>query len=606
MKKSRFASIWIPVLLAGVFLVTACEPQPPAERPAGAETSNPENTAAPSGQVVLAQNLTVLDPATIELMAPVEQGTVTAAALETQTGGVITFPGATKSRIALNPGDVLAAGVTNKTPFGLLRKVTDVNETPAGVEVATEQATLEDAIVEGEFEDHAILELPPSSAQANPGRRGAMQVMAHPAAAQWVIPLKDVVLWDADHDPSTKGDQILASGEILITPEYDFHVKISGISMQKLEFKNKTTIKSTVKIHAERDFVNIHGSIPVYHHFFAPREIPVAGLPVVITPELNVYLGLDGQVSVGISTGVMHTAEITIGANYANGKWDIPKDFNSHFDVIAPTVKNKWQARAYARPRLDLWLYGWKGPYGQLDGYFELDLSPLNNPWWVMYGGIDAEIGVEFKVFKFLKAVKFSQKFQIYRKMIAQAAVSAGSQTPTPQAAPFTVVYDLIGGAPLANWTNVAGPIPWSYSDVDRRGFAMFRPNVRMEDGNVYDPALETHPEWVPGGIISGAYTDIQASGYIVQPQDVFDAVFGFMENARAGEAVFRVMIRPEHGPNEWIGEVPDSYDGQLKDMVIPLAPWAGQRADFILRVDAESSPDQDWATWVVAQIERP
>jgi hypothetical protein len=175
-----------------------------------------------------------------------------------------------------------------------------------------------------------------------------------------------------------------------------------------------------------------------------------------------------------------------------------------------------------------------------------------------------------------------------------------------PPPGQFSVVYDLIAAAELAHWTNVAGSIPWSTSDVDPRGFVMHRPNVRMEDGNVYVHSLETHPEMVPGGIISGAYTDIHASGYIVQPQDVFDAVFGFMENAPAGDATFRVMIRPDNGPNEWIGEVTDTYDGKLKEMVISLAPWAGQHADFILRVDAGPSPDQDWATWVVAQIERP
>lgn len=602
MKKSLFSSTCIPVLLVGVLLVTACAPQTPPETAPVPEATNQENTVETPGQIVVAQNLAILDPSTIELMAPVEQNTVTAAALDAVPGGIITFPGATKSMINLDQGDVLVSGVTDKTPFGLLRKVIDVSETPAGLEISTEQATLEDAIEEGEFSDSAVLELPPGSAQSNPQGRGLMKVMPHPASAQIRIPLNNTVLWDADNNPKTKGDQVIANGDILIKPEYDFHVKISGFSMQKLEFKNKTTVTSTIQIRSDVDFVDLHPSVRVYHQRFKTREIQVGPLPVVITPILNVYLGLDGEVSIGISTGVMHTAEITIGADFENGKWDLPRDFSSHFDVSAPTVKRKSLARVYARPRLDLWLYGEIGPYGQVDGYFELDLSPLNTPWWVMYGGIDAEVGVKFKNFKFLNKANFSKKFQIYRNMIAQAAVGAGGQ-PAPQ---FTVVYDLVAAAELANWTTGAGQIPWSSSDTDSRGFVMHRPNVRMEDGNVYDHALETHPEWVNGGTISGTYTDISYAGYIVQPQDVFDAVFGFMENAQAGEATFRVMIRPDNGPNEWIGEVTDSYDGLLKEMVIPLAPWAGQHADFILRVDAGASPDQDWATWVVAQIERP
>jgi hypothetical protein len=132
MKKFLFSSTWMPVFLVAVLLVSACEPQTPVETAAPAETTSQENTEGSPGQIVLAPNLAILDPASIELMAPVEQNTVTATALDELTGGVITFPGATKSMIALDQGDVLVADVTNKTPFGLLRKVTDVSETPAG------------------------------------------------------------------------------------------------------------------------------------------------------------------------------------------------------------------------------------------------------------------------------------------------------------------------------------------------------------------------------------------------------------------------------------------------------------------------------------------
>jgi hypothetical protein len=170
---------------------------------------------------------------------------------------------------------------------------------------------------------------------------------------------------------------------------------------------------------------------------------------------------------------------------------------------------------------------------------------------------------------------------------------------------PPMIVYDLVASANKAYWESGAGGLPWPGSEVDDRGFAINRDGFRMEDGLIHGLTLETHPQWVPGGFIDGAFTDIYSSGYTVASNDTFVAVVGFLENANAGEVTFKVMIRAQGSENQWIGQVTDTYDSQLKEMRIPLAPWAGRRADFILWVDAGASSGQDWATWVIARIER-
>jgi hypothetical protein len=93
--------------------------------------------------------------------------------------------------------------------------------------------------------------------------------------------------------------------------------------------------------------------------------------------------------------------------------------------------------------------------------------------------------------------------------------------------------------------------------------------------------------------------------GYEVKVGEHFFARVGLLQGANAGKVKFRVMIRPEGGPNTWIAAVNDSYDGKIKTIDVLLQAYVGKKADFILEVQANGSSDQDWATWVEAKIIR-
>ena len=95
------------------------------------------------------------------------------------------------------------------------------------------------------------------------------------------------------------------------------------------------------------------------------------------------------------------------------------------------------------------------------------------------------------------------------------------------------------------------------------------------------------------------------ASTYTVQSSDHFYSKVGFIKGAAAGDVRFRVMIRTDAG-NTWIADVSKVYNGSLTTIDIPLSAYAGHKADFILRVDANNtSATQDWATWIGTSITR-
>lgn len=170
---------------------------------------------------------------------------------------------------------------------------------------------------------------------------------------------------------------------------------------------------------------------------------------------------------------------------------------------------------------------------------------------------------------------------------------------------PVAVVYDLVDKANLASWSSAGGNITFGGPDTDTKGFVLWRNNFKLNDNTTPSRVLETHPQWVANGRISGTFTDIYNSGYTVQASDKINGKIGFLNGGASGNATFKIMIRPQGGPNTWIVTMPLAYAEGTKSFSQSLAAYVGKRADFIIEVDAGASAGQDWAVWQDLRIIR-
>ena len=174
----------------------------------------------------------------------------------------------------------------------------------------------------------------------------------------------------------------------------------------------------------------------------------------------------------------------------------------------------------------------------------------------------------------------------------------------------IAVVYDFVTQASSpsvdVSWVSGSGNLSFPGAQDDPKGFACYRTSIALEDNNVYDKVLETHPEWIDNGMISGTYLELYNTyAYKVKAGEHFYARCGFIKGASAGKVRYSVRIRCEGGPNTVIFEGVKAYDGTVKVIDVDLTPYAGKKADFILQVSAEGSSGQDWAVWEQARIIR-
>jgi hypothetical protein len=176
-----------------------------------------------------------------------------------------------------------------------------------------------------------------------------------------------------------------------------------------------------------------------------------------------------------------------------------------------------------------------------------------------------------------------------------------------PHIPPITLnetILDLIEAAPTAKWDNfvVGVVLPFPGNDNDNRGFATYKYNVKMEDGITYARVLETHPQWVDEGSITGWYGPLT-----IAAGSKFVAKVGFLSGAQGTDGVeFRLAFRESSTLKDtMLVDVPAKYDGKLTDIDTSLDAIAGKTGQILLIVVAAGTSNRDWAAWTEAKIIR-
>jgi hypothetical protein len=161
---------------------------------------------------------------------------------------------------------------------------------------------------------------------------------------------------------------------------------------------------------------------------------------------------------------------------------------------------------------------------------------------------------------------------------------------------------DLHTRATEANWVSGASTLTFGGPDTDVNGFAKYSNNQKLEDNSSPGKVLETHPQWVTDGAITGTYP-----AYKIVAGEHFRAKIGFLllsdGTCGAGNVKFQLNYREGSASNS-LGQWTDSCDGKLVDVDVDLSSIAGRTVQFVLAVVANGSALQDQAIWVGPRVE--
>ncbi len=432
-KRLLFGGLAMLVLLLVTGLLPATAPNAQTILTQGSNTPSPRGASATNTPQFVYLPLVMrnagLLPPIIPPTTKVLTSTTTQYLSSISSDGVFTFTQTTPQLSALSPGHIIVGDVTTAAPNGFLRKVSSVSSAGAQVVVQTASATLEDAIQQGEVQVSRTLT--PSDVRSANYRKGVSLARAPNAAQQgsFYLQIQNVVLYDADGNPATTNDQILANGSVQLSPSLNFNLMVKDWRLQQLIFATTASETSDLKIESKIVLAQVKREVELARFNLTPVTVMIGPVPVVVAPVLTFNVGVDGSVQVGVSTGVTQNANYTAGLTYANGNWSPVQQLSNSFQYTPPTLSAGLDLKGYTGANLSLLLYGITGPYASISAYLELQANPATTPWWQLYGGLQVPVGVRIEILSHVIA-GYEATVIDYRMLIVQAstntAIAAG------------------------------------------------------------------------------------------------------------------------------------------------------------------------------------
>jgi Leucine-rich repeat (LRR) protein len=338
----------------------------------------------------------------------VEEETIEEIVSIAEDQSTIVFEKSTLQLEELTSGDIIAMGVTENTPEGLLRKIKNITKgakDSSEVIVETEFATLEEAIEQGEFSFDEALKT-----------KDAKEPVCYVKGVEFIrdrSTIKDskvqllefnykinTIIYDEDNNPNTKEDNITLSGQISFNYNLLFSGKIGSPHLLKeLNFQNKVkmeknlgvTVGSSVKIFSKK--------IDLWTQDCGKKVVWIGWVPIVLHPKITVSTNINGEIFAKATAEISDEDTYTAGVKFDNGNWQPINSHENNFYPPSVSFSTGGSVIFGLGPNLECKVVGVAGPYCETTLYGKAIADIYTNPWWKIYVGIMAKAGVKIEIF---------------------------------------------------------------------------------------------------------------------------------------------------------------------------------------------------------------
>ncbi len=363
---------------------------------------------APSPGMVVSDKAEVLDTSSMGALRAVT------------ADGTFTFAGETAQLGRVRAGDVLLAAPDATFPGGICRKVVGLGEVGGRLEVTTTQATLADVIDQGEV---AFAKRFTHDDVSEAGIVAAGVRLKTDATPPGVLPdsLRGGFTEGIGFDVTTTiAEKVEIEGSVWLDPRsyVDWDVSWTGVHSVAYTQTLNTTTDLSVSLKASID-KEIKQTI--YKEPLAIITIMVGPVPVVITPEFEVYVGASGEATAGITAGVSMTTETTVGVTYdEDDGWHHSETFTREVTWQKPQLFGGLELKGFLGAGLSFKLYDVVGPFAKVEVFERLEANTADDPWWTLKAGLDAEIGVKVEALD-ITLVEVGYTLHLFEYVIDQA-----------------------------------------------------------------------------------------------------------------------------------------------------------------------------------------
>ncbi len=305
------------------------------------------------------------------------------ALLKEVTTDSLVFNGNTGDLEKIAEKSILVMGVSEKTPYGSLRKVNTIQKNGDEITITTSDALLSDAIKEGTIKlKERLLE-----------KDFTLKSKAEGVLIKGPDKSFDGLAVTLDNLEIYKDGTNIArlNGAIGIITEIDLTIDIRFNEINEIE--NITTLNKI-------DEVTVTSNAP----FNGEKEIvaaefihsPIIVDSLVFVPEIKILCGYNGTISCAVSSGVRQDRAITSKMNYQLSKWsEDPLVHTESFDFLKPQVTDNSDLEIFSGPEINLNLFGVLIQNVKASGYYSLEAEKTGSPLWKLFVGMNGYNTIE-------------------------------------------------------------------------------------------------------------------------------------------------------------------------------------------------------------------
>ena len=316
------------------------------------------------------------------------------AQLETITNeGTLLFPKDSPYAQSLEQGDVIVAGVSDKTPSGLLRRVSEVVQDTSRIRVQTTQASLEEAVEEGSLRTHidfskAYLEQTSTGPDVET-RSDALRGELHEEGTL-----------EIDFGNTNPAPGIEINGRAQLTVGMDLEIEIKRFTLEHFKLGITGSEKLALEFIAAYERAYETTLPPVEPFPLKPFTIWTWGIPIVIFPHYSITLGFEAGARIDLSAAIEQEARAEIALVYKRETGfvhvsDFQNSYGLRYDPDFVGITGKGEL--FAKHKLLFAPYNIGGAFVSFRGGVGAEVTPDE---LVVYANLGVGAGAELRSLK--------------------------------------------------------------------------------------------------------------------------------------------------------------------------------------------------------------
>jgi hypothetical protein len=272
---------------------------------------------------------------------------------------------------------ILVIGISEKTPYGLLRKVNTIETNGNEVVITTTDAQLTDAVKEGTIVLQEVLLEKNFTLKS---KVDGVELKGSNKSFEGLAVTLD------DFEVFRDGTKVaILNGAVGIRAEIDITIKLKSNAIQEisiistLDKIDEITVSSNSAFSGENELIAAE---------FMHTPIVINNL--VFVPEVSIVCGFTGTILSEVASGVRQDRTITSKLSYKNSSWSSdPLSHAEAFDFTTPQLTDNSDLKIFSGPEINILLFGNPVQTIKSTGFYSLEAEKDSTPLWRLFIGND-------------------------------------------------------------------------------------------------------------------------------------------------------------------------------------------------------------------------